>query len=256
MASSSDVWTREQLKLAFHLYCQLPFGRLHKGNPEIIVLAAIIGRSPSALAMKLSNFASLDPSITATGRRGLKGASNLDREVWNEFHGDWEGLAVECALLLKPLALPASPEMSLADSEVDEYEGQTRRAVIEQRVKQAFFRRAILSSYHGRCCITGVSDARLLVASHIIPWSHNKQHRLNPSNGLCLSALHDRAFDCGLITISPELQLILSPELKKSPQSLIKSAFLEYDGQHMELPARFAPRPDFLAYHRDHIYKG
>ncbi|MCG3171790.1 MAG: hypothetical protein CALGDGBN_03488 [Pseudomonadales bacterium] len=56
---STAKWSREQLKLAFHLYCQLPFGRLHSGNPEIIELAAVIGRTPGALAMKLVNFASL-----------------------------------------------------------------------------------------------------------------------------------------------------------------------------------------------------
>ena len=67
-------WTKEQLKLAFHLYCQLPFGKLHQRNPEIIKLANMIGRTPSAVAMKLVNFASLDPAITGTGRSGLGNA--------------------------------------------------------------------------------------------------------------------------------------------------------------------------------------
>jgi len=54
-----DNWTREQLILAFNLYCKLPFGRLHHRNPQIIELAGMIGRTPSAVAWKLSNFASL-----------------------------------------------------------------------------------------------------------------------------------------------------------------------------------------------------
>ena len=78
---SSDLWTKEQLKLAFHLYCQLPFGKLHSRNREIIELATLIGRSSGAVAMKLVNFASLDPAITSTGRKGLGNASALDREV-------------------------------------------------------------------------------------------------------------------------------------------------------------------------------
>ena len=49
--------------------------------------------------MKLGNFASLDPAITSTGRKGLDGASDLDREIWANFHADWEGLALECAQL-------------------------------------------------------------------------------------------------------------------------------------------------------------
>ena len=73
-------WTKEQLKLAFHLYCQLPFGKLDMRTPDVIGLAKLIGRTPSAVSMKLNNFASLDPAITGTGRKGLVGASNLDRE--------------------------------------------------------------------------------------------------------------------------------------------------------------------------------
>ena len=93
---SNNRWTHEQLKLAFHLYCQLPFGKLHSRNREIIELAHLIGRTPSAMSMKLVNFASLDPAITSSGRSGLGNASSLDRKIWDEFHADWEGLAVEC----------------------------------------------------------------------------------------------------------------------------------------------------------------
>ena len=55
-------WTRDELLVAFNLYCKTPFGRLHQRNPEIIRLASALGRTPSALAMKLVNFASLDPA--------------------------------------------------------------------------------------------------------------------------------------------------------------------------------------------------
>lgn len=69
-------WSRNQLLIAFNLYCQMPFGKMDSRNPEVIKYAGIIGRTPSALAMKLSNIASLDPEITSTGRSGLKGASS------------------------------------------------------------------------------------------------------------------------------------------------------------------------------------
>jgi len=83
-------WSREQVKLAFNLYCQLPFGKLYKGNKEVIELASLIHRTPSAVAMKLVNIASLDPAITGTGRSGLSNASALDKEVWSEFSNDWD----------------------------------------------------------------------------------------------------------------------------------------------------------------------
>src|SRR5688572_26527990 len=68
-------WTRDQLLLALRLYMRMPFGRLHGRNPEIIELAEKIGRTSNALAMKACNFASLDPALRLTDRRGLSGSS-------------------------------------------------------------------------------------------------------------------------------------------------------------------------------------
>ena len=133
-------WTKEQLKLAFHLYCQLPFGKLHSRNPEIIKLAKLIGRTPGAVAMKLVNFASLDPAITSTGRAGLGNAGSLDREVWAEFHADWEKLAIECEMLRRNLDRASPPEDEADELLVPEdYTGETRRVVTEQRIKKTFF---------------------------------------------------------------------------------------------------------------------
>jgi predicted restriction endonuclease len=63
--------------------------------------------------------------------------------------------------------------------------------------------------------MSGLSDSRLLIASHIVPWSSDKQIRLNPSNGLCLSAIHDRAFDKGLMTLSDDLKIVISEWKRK-----------------------------------------
>ncbi|GAB2904386.1 HNH endonuclease [Uliginosibacterium flavum] len=247
---ATERWTNDQLKLAFHLYCQLPFGKLHKGNPDIIRLAQAIERTPSAVAMKLVNFASLDPAITSTGRKGLDGASKLDREIWSEFHADWEGLAVECEILRRGIDL--GPTADEADEFLlpEDFTGETRQVVTEQRIKQSFFRRAVLSGYHGRCCMSGVAESRLLIASHIVPWSKDKQNRLNPSNGLCLSAIHDRAFDKGLITLSDDFKVIVSDELKRRDEAFVQTVFLPLEGHCIELPERFVPDAAFIARHR------
>jgi hypothetical protein len=253
MATSKN-WTKDQAKLAFHLYCQLPFGKLHKSNPEIIRLAQVIGRTPSAVAMKLVNFASLDPAITSTGRKGLDGASALDREIWAEFHADWERLAVECEILrrnIDPEPVTYEADESL---EPDDFTGETRQVVTEQRIKQNFFRRAVLSSYGGRCCMSGLSEPRLLIASHIVPWSKDKKNRLNPCNGLCLSAIHDRAFDKGLITLSDEFKIIVSDEIKRRDENLIKEIFLPLEGKSITLPDRFTPTPNFVSWHRTELF--
>ena len=252
---TNNRWTREQLKLAFYLYCQLPFGKLHSRNPEIIHLAGLIGRTPSAVAMKLVNFASLDPAITSTGRKGLDGASNLDREIWGEFHADWEKLAVECELLRRNLDVGA-PIIDEADEQLmpEDFTGETRRVVTEQRIKQNFFRRAVLSSYRGRCCMSGLSEPRLLIASHIVPWSKDKANRLNPSNGLCLSAIHDRAFDKGLITLTDDFKIIVSEELKLRDELFIKEVLLPLNGRTIEPPERFAPQAEFVSWHRNKLF--
>ena len=252
--ATSNNWTKEQAKLAFHLYCQLPFGKMHKGNPEIIRLAEVIGRTPSAVAMKLVNFASLDPAITSTGRKGLDGASNLDREIWEEFHADWERLAVECEMLRR--SIDPTPVTDEADELLvpENFTGRTRQVVTEQRIKQNFFRRAVLSSYGGRCCMSGISEPRLLIASHIVPWSKDKNNRLNPSNGLCLSAIHDRAFDKGLITLSDDFKVIVSDELKRRDEVFMKTVFLPLDGQTIALPDRFIPTTAFVAWHRTELF--
>lgn len=252
---ATNRWTKEQLKLAFHLYCQLPFGKLDMRTPEVIKLAGLIGRTPGAVAMKLSNFASLDPAITSTGRKGLEGASNLDREIWDEFHADWEALAVESEMLRRKLDAGAQPVDDSEEQLVPEdFTGETRKVITEQRIKQSFFRRAVLSSYRGRCCMSGLSDARLLIASHIVPWSKDKANRLNPSNGLCLSAIHDRAFDKGLVTLTDDFKIVVSEELKIQTEPFVKDVLLPLDGRSIELPERFMPSVEFLSRHRTELF--
>ena len=93
--AAQNRWTREQLLIAFYLYCRMPFGKMHSRNPEIIRYANLIGRTPSALAMKLTNIASLDPAIINSGRSGLPGASAADRAMWDEMNADWDAFSLD-----------------------------------------------------------------------------------------------------------------------------------------------------------------
>ena len=252
-------WTREELIAAFNLYCQLPFGKLHKTNPQIIQLARLLERTPSSVGMKLVNFASFDPAITANGRVGLKGASRLDKRIWDEFDADWEALASESQAVLNRLAdehdevLPHDNATDISTPETFA-EGRTRSATIQVRVNQGFFRRAVMASYLGRCCMSGLSVPGLLVASHIVPWRRDTANRLNPRNGLLLSTLHDKAFDIGLITISEDHAIVLSRTLKHKPDALTRNVVLSLEGKRITLPERFVPNPDFLAEHRTNTF--
>lgn len=254
--ANSTLWAREQIKLAFHLYCQIPFGKIDSRNKEIIALAEVIGRTSSAVAMKMLNIASLDPAITSTGRVGLGNASALDREVWAEFHADWERLAVESQLLRQQLD-EQMPQVFEVESDLlipEDFTGETKQVITTQRIKQHFFRRAVLSSYRGRCCMSGLSEPKLLIASHIVPWSIDKANRLNPSNGLCLSAIHDRAFDKGLITLSDDLTIVISAQIQKCNDTFMKEIFMPLNGKKIELPDRFTPDISFVNWHRSKLF--
>ena len=249
-------WTRQQLLVAFDLYCRIPFGRISSRNPEIVHTAELIGRSPASLSMKMGNIASLDPAITSTGRAGLGNASRSDRAMWEEMNADWERFANEAQKALQGLQMVGQSAVSEAIPEIEDSqrEGIDRPVETTARVGQSFFRTAVLSAYDQRCCITGLSIPRLLVASHIVPWSHDPANRVNPRNGLLLSVLHDRAFDAGLLTINDDMTVRVSPVY--SEDVFFSSAVAAYQGKPIRLPERFHPDREFLAYHRENIFVG
>jgi hypothetical protein len=251
-------WTREELLLAMNLYCKLPFGQLRHGNPDVIRLARALGRTPSSVSMKLCNFASFDPALQARGVKGLTGASRADKAIWDEFHGNWEALASESEALAEPYGINAPPATDVEEIRMPavSFEGPTdaqRMAVV--RRGQWFFRQAVLASYACRCCITGLPVARLLVASHILPWSGHPTERVNPRNGLCLARTHDGAFDAGLITFDDQRRLVLSKRLRDYlPDEAVERHFVAYEGQPLRLPEKFQPDDSFLAAHRQTVF--
>ncbi len=252
--TDSPKWSRSQALLAFQFYCETPFGQLHARNRKIIELARMIGRTPGALAMKCVNFASLDPTIRESGRTGLSNVSALDRAIWDEFHADWDGLVSECEALISYLLIErgggAGPQAVRDSADEPDFSGSSRMALVEQRVNQGFFRRAVLSGYGYKCCISGVRDERFLIASHIVPWSEDPSIRLHPGNGLCLSVIHDRAFDSHLFSLTDDHRIVLSAQLKTTRDEFLQKVFSSLEDVPISLPDRFVPEPSFIARHR------
>jgi putative restriction endonuclease len=268
MARAPKVdWTREHELIALNLYFKLPFGKLHKTNPLIVDAAKKMGRSASSLSMKLTNLASLDPVQKARGIKGLPGASKQDRAMWVDFQDNLATLGPESEQLFttcsratktrkwtflhrdkvrleptRPLAAPTGPTESTA--------------IVTVRRGQQFFRQSILNAYNVRCCISGINVPRLLVASHIKPWRPFPNERLNPCNGLCLSSLHDAAFDAGLITLDGDHRVVLSKRLKNYfPQTALEDNFVPYAGERIRMPDKLSePSAEFLKYHRETIF--
>src|SRR3990167_6596046 len=100
------------------------------------------------------------------------------------------------------------------------------------------------------CSNSGLKHKKLVIESHIVPWSTDSRNRLNPQNGLCLSALHDKAYDQGLITVMPDFTVRVSPTFKANKEDrFMADALLRFNGKTISLPERFRPAPEFLEFH-------
>ena len=240
---AKNLWTKGQLIEVLKLYCRTPFGRLHSRNPEIIALANRLGRTPGAIALKAVNFANLDPTIE---RKGMKNVSALDKEVWSHFFADIENIIdVEDATKLSGLEENAQSQYF-----VDMPVGLDFFVTAKARKNQGFFRDMILASYDSKCAASGITAPELLIASHIVPWSIDSKLRINPHNGICLNALHDRAFDKGLISFSDDLKTLYSSQLPHDTEACLR----ELGEEKLTMPNRFQPSPEFLNFHRNHIF--
>lgn len=250
-----DNWTREQTIVALRTYFSVPFNKANNSNEEIVSTSKIIGRSINSVKMKIGNFGSLDPELAKRSIVGLSGASNLDREIWNEFANDREKLAFDSTELIAKFSKKKIEEVvELKEQEI--LEGKEKSRLIKTRVNQSFFRDSILGIYDSRCCITGLSIPKLLIASHIVPWSVDIKNRLNPENGLCLNSIHDKAFDEGLITISTEYRIKLSKVLSDfEKEESVRKFFKDYENSKITMPERYLPNKEFLEYHNSNIFK-
>lgn len=251
------LWTREELILALNLYLKLPFGKLHHRTPEIIHLAHILSRTPNSIAMRLSNFASVDPYHQDRGVKGLTGGIKQVEPIWEEFINNKEDLLFESERILANLE-HKTLESKFADilSGTENLKGETKIREVKTRVNQNAFRQIVLSNYSGRCAITGIDIPELLIASHIIPWSQNEQERLNPENGICLSLLYDKAFDKGLVGISEKYLILVSSTIKsKENRDYYPALFGKLEGAVIHLPQKYLPKKEFLQFHLDTIFK-
>lgn len=234
----ANVWQEDELLLTLHLYCRLPFGKLHQSNPDVIQIAQVIGRTPSAVAMKACNFASLDPALT---QNGLHGASKADRALWDAFMANSTEVAEKAESLFELRVAQQVPAPVPAEKPVNFPTGATEslREVKVRRV-QRFFRQTVLESYNNRCAISGLAIPELLVASHIIPWAEDESRRADPTNGIALNALYDKAFDRHLISFDEDFRLVLSERIKvQAKDEVVQEYFLKVEGRALEPPYRF-----------------
>jgi putative restriction endonuclease len=251
---ANNLWTKEQSIVTLRTYFSIPFNKASNTNKEIIETARIIGRSINAVKMKIGNFGSLDPELAKRGIVGLSGTSNLDKEVWHEYANNLEKLSEDSALLISKFSKKSLSEI-IGFNENEIPDGIEKERMVKVRINQQFFRNNILGIYDNCCCVTGLNTPSLLVASHIVPWAVDKNNRLNPSNGLCLNALHDKAFDSGNMTITTDFKIKFSDNLKQNGiENSALNSLLQFEGNRINLPERCYPDKDFLDYHFKNIF--
>lgn len=153
------------------------------------------------------------------------------------------------------LAEALSEEPELDDNfahDSNSKDGKDRIKERKERIGQAAFRKMVLRNYHGCCAITGLDIAPLNRASHIIGWAERKATRMLPSNGICLSATYDAAFDKKLISFDEDYRLIISKEIRDHyTNSSVQEYFENREGQVLTKPTRDSPKQDYLAEHRN-----
>lgn len=245
-------WSRDELILALHAYCQIPFAKTRASNPDVIALANLLGRTPGSAARKLGNLGAFDPTLAQKGISGLRHVAKTDRAIWEEFYGNWDALVRESQRIRKKLgaSTPKTPEIFRLPERATE-----RRGITKQRVYQDFFRRSVLAGYDSVCCVCQCDLLQLLVASHIVPWSVDKKNRLNPENGFCFCLLHDGAFDSGLLTVTESFTIRVADEARRSNNIFVRQTILDFDGKMVQKPRRFVPKAEFLDWHRRNVFR-
>lgn len=250
--SKNRSWSEAEKTLILELYWQLSneeIDKLRDKHPKIIALEENLGLSNKArsIYMRFGNFMYIDSNKQ---KNGLPGIGDKDKKLWDYFYNQWDKLAAACQEAREALQIPPTVEGAVADDA--DFSAETRKVITVQRIKQHDFRQRILANYENRCCISGISAPRLLVASHIVPWHIDKKNRLNPENGLCLSPLYDKAFDSGLISLDGQMRVILSDAVKNNES--LYPFFMAYEGKQITMPFRYKPDSEFVAYHRKHIF--
>lgn len=255
--ATRNLWTKEELILAFNLYLKMPFGKMHSTNKDVIHLANLIGRTPNSIALRLVNFASVDPVLKARGIKGMDGGTKIVQPIWDEFFHNQEEL-----VFLSEQILAEKENSSIENKykeilfDIKDIKGEAAIRQVKTRVNQSVFRQMVLANYSSKCAITGINVPELLLASHIMPWSKSEEHRLNPENGICLSALYDKAFDRGLIGINQNYEVILSISIKKKKDlSFYKNHFELIEKMKITEPLKYLPRKEFLEYHLDTVFQ-
>ena len=126
-------------------------------------------------------------------------------------------------------------------------DGVSKKAIINARVNQGRFRDSLLRRYN-KCCLCGMENSTLLIASHIKPWVESEpKEKLDVYNGFLMCPNHDRLFDKGYITFDDDGKIIISARLKENDRVLLNVN----SRMHIELDEN---NKKYLRFHRENVF--
>jgi predicted restriction endonuclease len=198
------------------------------------------------------------PEVAMADITGVPGRLlQIVQPIWDEFFNNQEELIfLSEKILAEKENYTVEQKFEELFFDIKELKGEVKLREIKTRVNQNVFRQMVISNYTGKCAISGIDIPELLVASHIVPWSINEEERLNPENGICFSALYDKAFDKGLIGIDEQYKILLSKNIKKNKEAIYYDKyFAPLENQTLTLPQKYLPKKEFIQYHLDVIFQ-
>jgi putative restriction endonuclease len=236
--------------------------RLHGGRDEPYIFATL-GANPTL-------YLQLYRTIVLIARE-----LSIGEEILPDFlqqaasSTDDEGLLGQDDLPISSVILLAQEEDALESADRAFSLGDTlTEKLVERKIRlaQHRFARAVLQNCGHSCVFCGFAPltiperSSLLRASHIKPWAvSNSQERVDVRNGLIACPTHDVAFDRGYLTIGDNLGIHLAAVLQRSitQDRGVRQYFGDIIHTTVLLPPKSkAPSPSYLAYHREHIFKG
>ena len=253
-------WSRQEtlMALAFYL-CPPPRKNWDDSDTEIRLLAGEIGRTESAVCPKIANLRASDPNQTDIGFINTAG---MDRQVKSEYLANPYATMSEAMWELEQTGIQISYDGAIEVSGPSRPDqlwqlGLERVEQVRTRIHPDYFRSVLLANCGGACCLTGIVIPALLTASHIKPWvAATPSERLMSSNGIPLNALHDRAFDRGLITLDDRYRVVVSSRAPHTPTN--DQWLYAFDGRKIALPGSDEstwPSLELIPYRQDCVFK-
>ena len=124
----------------------------------------------------------------------------------------------------------------------------TMQAQVTVRLGHGEFGAEVRELWNQRCAVTGSITMTALEASHIKPWADsNDSERLDPNNGLLLTASLHKLFDAGLISFEDSGKMLVSSKLSQSEQEI----FGVIGKKLSKKPS--VETANYLAYHRTQL---